>query len=144
MGRVKFESQGALEDAYHAREYVNVLINGTQWIAGGGFRQRLETGPRFVPKERGPVELADMMARDLYEWIRADCVGWPGRWRLFSQHIYVRGERRMGLFGVKVFPDSDVDDAVQAHRAASGPTESARPQGDEALPIPEPGIQQVE
>ena len=91
MGRLKFESQGALEDAHHAREYVHVLIEGTQWIAGGAFRQLLETSPRFIPKEEGVGEIADMLARDMQEWMRAGCTGWPGRWRLFFRaHLLSR------------------------------------------------------
>ena len=62
-----------------------------------------------------------MVARDCFEWIRADCLGWPGRWRKFSERIYCRDDRRMGLFGVKVFPDSDIRERIEAHRALSGP-----------------------
>jgi hypothetical protein len=121
MGRVRFESQGALEDAYHARDYVNVLLDGTQWISGHGFRQWLESGPRFVPKAPGGVEVADMFARDLMEWTRAGCVGSPGRWDFFSERMYCRDDRLMGTFGVKVFPDSDVREAVLEHRRTAGP-----------------------
>jgi hypothetical protein len=120
MGRVTFESQGALEDAYHARDYVSTLLDGTQWIPGGGFRQWLETGARFVPKASGPVELADLVARDLQEWLRVDCVGYPGRWRFLSSRIYHRGDGLMGKFGVKVFPDSDIRAAIDNHRANCG------------------------
>ena len=120
MGRVRFESQGAVEDAHHARDYISVLIDGTQWIAGAGFRQWLETGPRFVPKEPGGVEIADMLARDILEWIRDDCMGMPGRWSFFSERIYCRGDRRMGLFGVKVFPDSDIREQIESHRDSAG------------------------
>lgn len=121
LGRVTFESQGALEDAHHQRDYVGVLIDGTQWIAGTAFRQWLETGVRFTPKQGSePMELADMLSRDLYEWIRADCVGSPGRWDIFSAKMYCRGDKRLGTFGVKVFPDSDIRDRIEAHRDRSG------------------------
>jgi len=121
MGRLKFESQGALEDAHHAREYVHVLVEGTQWIAGGAFRQWLETSPRFIPKEESVGEIADMLARDMQEWMRAGCTGWPGRWRLFSERTYCRGDRQMGKFGIKVLPDDDIRDAIDLHRGESGP-----------------------
>ena len=121
MGRLKFESQGALEDAHHAREYVHVLIEGTQWIAGGAFRQWLETSPRFIPKEEGVGEIADMLARDMQEWMRAGCTGWPGRWRLFSERIYCRGDRQMGKFGIKVLPDDDIRTQSTCTGVESGP-----------------------
>ncbi len=57
-----------------------------------------------------------MLARDVFEWIRADCVVEPARWKSFGPRIYQRGDLRMGKFGLKVFPDSDVSQQVEAHR----------------------------
>ena len=34
--------------------------------------------------------------------------------------IYRRGDGRMGKFGAKVFPDSDIRDRVEAHRIECG------------------------
>jgi hypothetical protein len=58
-----------------------------------------------------------MVARDLYEWIRGDCIVSPGRWGILSRKIYWRGDGRMGKFGVKVFPDADIRELIDAHRA---------------------------
>lgn len=71
IGRVTLESQGPLEDAYHQFEFARILLSGSQWLHPASFRNWLETGLRFVPK-RGfePTELADMVARSLYKWIR--------------------------------------------------------------------------
>jgi len=125
LAQVVFESQGPLEDAVHQRDYVRVLIEGTQWVADGAFRDWLQTGVRFTPKQGSdPMELADMLSRDLYEWVRDDCANAPGRWPVLSQKIYCRDDRQLGKFGVKVFPDSDIRDQIQAHRAISGPSKN--------------------
>ena len=67
---------------------------------------------RSVPK----VELSDMLARDVFEWIRSDCKTGPRRWGLWGDKFYRRSDLRMGKFGLKVFPDSDIRDRVEAHR----------------------------
>jgi hypothetical protein len=125
FARVIFESQGELEDAIHQREYADVLINGTQWVAATSFRQWLETGVDFTWK-RGtdPMELADMVSRDLYEWLESGCKDWPGRWRAISSKIYCRNDRSHGKFGVKVFPDSDIRQLIEEHRRLSGSSTS--------------------
>ncbi len=121
LGRLTFEGQGAKEDAYHQLEYARLLIEGTQWVSDKGFRQWLETGLRFTPKRGShPTELADMLSRDLYEWTRDGCQSYPKWWELFSEKIYWRGDGRMGKFGVKVFPDSDIREAIEQHRRNCG------------------------
>ena len=121
LGRVTFESQGPREDAEHQREYCEVLLEGTQWVPDNAFRQWLETGVGFTPKQGSdPMELADMFARDVYEWVRGDCQHEPERMPLFARKIYCREDRRHGKFGVKVFPDSDIRDRIEEHRARSG------------------------
>ncbi len=110
LGRVTFESQGPLEDAYHQLEDARALIDGS--------RSWLETGLRFTTKSGSdPMELADMMSRDLFEWVRGECAMTPKRWDLLSEKIYCRSDGRMGKFGVKVFPDSDIRERVESHRA---------------------------
>lgn len=116
-GRVTFEGQGAREDAEHQRDYVEVLLHGTQWISNRSFQSNLETGVRFVPKQGSdPVEIADMVSRDLFEWVRSGCMARPLRWDFFSRRAYRRDDRRMGKFGIKVFPDSDIRGLIEAHR----------------------------
>ncbi len=115
------ESIGSREDAEHQLEYARLLLEGSQWIPDSVFRNDLETGLRFVPKQGShPCELADMFARELYEWIRGDCDVTPMRWDLFSKKMYCRGDGQMGKFGVKVFPDSDIRDRIEAHRLRCG------------------------
>lgn len=117
LGRATFESQGPVEDASHHLEYTSLLLSGTQWVPATNFRNWLETSARFVPKGGSHgTEIADMFSRDLYEWARDGCVGFPRRWAIFSRKTYRRGDLRMGKFGVKVFPDADVRSEVEAHR----------------------------
>jgi hypothetical protein len=118
FGHAIFEGQGAREDAEHQLEYARAILEGSQWVPDKAFRNWLEPGLTFVPKRGShPLELADMFCRDLYEWIRATCRRSPKRWELFSQRIYCRGDGKMGKFGVKVFPDSDIRERIEAHRA---------------------------
>ncbi|MDQ3167811.1 MAG: DUF3800 domain-containing protein [Chloroflexota bacterium] len=128
LARVTFESQEARQDAYHQLEYARALMDGSQWVAGSSFRNWLEPGLRFTTKSGSdPMELADMFARDLFEWVRGDCVedSRPRYWDQFSKKVHCRGDGRMGKFGVKVFPDHDIRERIDAHRrhcgAAIGP-----------------------
>ncbi len=78
FGRVIFESQGPREDAYHQLEYARVLLEGSQWVPEAAFRNWLETGLRFTPKSTSePMELADILSRDLFEWVRGNCAVAP-------------------------------------------------------------------
>lgn len=121
MGRVTFESQGPREDAEHQLEYARLLLDGTRWVSDGAFRDWLETGLRFVPKSGShPMELADMFARELFEWVRGDCDCTPQRWDIFSTKIHCRQDGLMGKFGVKVFPDSDLRERIESHRRMCG------------------------
>jgi hypothetical protein len=122
LGRVTFESQGPREDAEHQLEYARVLIHGTQWMPPSDFQHCLEAGVRFRPKVGSdPLELADILARDLYEWIASGCEASPHRWHVFNPKIYCRDDRQMGKFGIKVFPDSHIRDKIEAHRLQAGP-----------------------
>lgn len=120
--RVLLEAQGPREDAEHQRVYADVLLHGTQWVPESAFQQWLETGVLF-PNKHGsdPMELADMVSRDIYEWVDGGCIGSPGRWGLLSDRTYSRGDRMQGKFGIKVFPDSDIREAIEAHRRSCGP-----------------------
>lgn len=118
MGRITFESQGPREDALHQLELARLLIDGTQWVRQSDFQQAIEPGARFVPKQGScPTELADMLARDIYEWLKSGMTEQPGRWPAFERGIYLRGDAQQGKFGLKVFPDSDIRSAVESHRA---------------------------
>lgn len=121
IGRVTLESIGPKEDAQHQMDYARLLLDGSRWISDSSFRSWLETGLRFMPKSNShPIELADMVSREIYEWVRDGCVKEHGRWPLFSKKIYCRGTGVMGKFGVKVFPDADIREAILAHRHSCG------------------------
>ena len=115
--KVLLEAQGPREDAEHQRVYADLLLHGTQWVPGGAFQQWLETGVLFPTKHGSdPMELADLVARDVYEWLTRGCTGSPGRWTMLGDRIYSRGDRVLGKFGVKVFPDADIREVIEAHR----------------------------
>ncbi len=121
LGRVTLESIGPKEDAQHQMDYARLLLEGSQWIPDSAFRNWLETGLRFMPKSNShPIELADMVSREIYEWVRDGCVTEQVRWPSFGKKIYCRDNGAMGKFGVKVFPDSDIREAVLAHRRDNG------------------------
>jgi hypothetical protein len=121
LGRVVFESQGPREDAEHQLEYARVLVHGTQWMPPSDFQHCLEAGVRFRPKVGSdPLELADMLARDLYDWVASGCESAPHRWHVFNPKIYWRDDRQMGKFGIKLFPDSHIRDKIEAHRLQAG------------------------
>lgn len=126
MGRVTFESQGPKEDAEHQLEYARLVLEGTQWVPESAFRNWLEPGLRFTPKHGSDaMELADLFSREVYEWVRGNCDVNPPRWEEFNSKIYCRGDGKMGKFGLKVFPDSDLRDKVLAHRIQCGAKEGA-------------------
>ena len=117
LGSLVLEAQGRREDAQHQLAVAETLVHGTQWVSEKALRQYIEPGVIFVPKQGShPVELSDMLARDVFEWIRSDCEIKPRRWGLWGDKFYRRGDLRMGKFGLKVFPDSDLRDRVEAHR----------------------------
>ena len=123
IGRVTFESQGPKEDALHQYGYARILLDGSQWVSGSAFRNWLEAGLHFVPKRGSePTELADLVARDIYEWVRSDCTVAPIWWDQLSRKTYCRGDGRMGKFGIKIFPDHDIRDRIEAHRLQYGAT----------------------
>lgn len=117
LGALVLEAQGPRENADHQLAVAETLVHGTQWISESAFRRYVEPGVSFVPKQGShPVELSDMLARDVFEWIRSDCAIEPRRWSLWGDEFYRRGDLRMGKFGLKVFPDSDIRDRIEAHR----------------------------
>lgn len=119
--KVLLEAQGPREDAEHQRVYADVLLHGTQWVPESAFQQWLETGVLFPAKHGSdPMELADMVSRDVYEWVEAGCAASPRWWALLSERVYCRGDRMQGKFGIKVFPDADIRDVIVAHRRSCG------------------------
>lgn len=123
MGRLVFESQGPKEDAQHQLQYTLVLIDGSQWVPPSAFLNWLEAGCHFTPKSGSdPTELSDILTREIYEWIRDDCKVTPKFWELFYPKLYSRDDGMVGKFGLKVFPDTDVREAVLEHRRECGVT----------------------
>ena len=117
MGRMMLESIGAREDAEHQAAYADVLLHGTQFLSESGFQSWLETGCRFSPKTgSNPAELADLIAREVFEWTRSECKVAPPHWDIISKKLYCREDGRNRRFGLKVFPSSGIQDHVDAHR----------------------------
>ena len=119
LGHVTFESVGPREDAIHHREYIDLLLHGTQWVSDSDFRRWLATGCSFTRKQGSdPMELADMFSRDLFEWVRGGCGSFvPRRWDVWQPKVHARDDLMRGRFGIKVFPDSDIRDRIEGHRS---------------------------
>lgn len=122
FGRLMFESIGPREDAERQAVVVDLLLHGTQWVSDGAFRGQLHPGVHYAPKRGSDVmELADIVAREVYEWTRSGCTVEPKFWDVVSPRFYARGDFSMGKFGLKIFPDRDIRDLVEAHRERFGP-----------------------
>lgn len=116
-GRLTLEAQGPKEDAEHQLAYIETLLHGTQWVSSSDFQKYLETGLRFEPKSGSrPTELADLVARDVFEWLRTECLEAPNTWNIWEPKIYQRGDLKMGKYGIKVFPDSDIRERIEMQR----------------------------
>jgi hypothetical protein len=112
-GRLIFESIGNLEDALHQRAFADLLIHGTEFVSEGCFRGWLRPGCEFRTKRGShPIELADLAARALLNWTRADFPIEHPFLNLWGPKISTREEVERGKFGIKVFPDSDIREDV--------------------------------
>ena len=117
LGELTFEAQGPREDVQHQAAIADTILNGTQWVSGAAFQSHLLPGASFLPKSGShPLELSDLLAYDLHQWVRSGCAGEPGYWQIWTEKFYGRGDLRMGRFGLKIFPDSDIRDRIEAHR----------------------------
>ena len=77
---------------------------------------------RYTPKRASAVmELADIVAREVCERARSGCTVEPKFWDVVSPRFYARGDFSMGKFGLKIFPDRNIRDLVEAHRERFGP-----------------------
>lgn len=111
------ESQQTHQDALHQLTVAQTIVQGTEFVAPQAFQRFLKPGVEFVVKQgTHPTELADMLARDVFEWIRSDCSQDPPRWILFQNKFYKRGDLRKGKYGLKVFPDSDIVPEIERNR----------------------------
>ncbi|MBI3911199.1 MAG: DUF3800 domain-containing protein [Armatimonadetes bacterium] len=121
IGRVHLESIGAREDAEHQAAYADLLLHGTQFVPEKTFQSWVEAGYRFSPKRgSSPAEMSDLVAREVFEWTRGGCQNDPPYWAVLNPKIHRRADGHFGKFGVKVFPSSDIDEAVMAHRVLCG------------------------
>ncbi len=117
LGELILEAQGPREDVERQLAIADTILHGTQWVAGVAFQSHLLPGASFLPKAGShPLELSDLLAYDLHQWARSGCVGEPGYWRIWSPKFYRREDLRMGKFGLKIFPDSDIRPMIEAHR----------------------------
>ncbi len=117
VGQIALEAQGQKENAENQLALARLLLQGTQWVPERAFRSYLRVGVDFHPKAGShPLELADLTAYSLREWARNGFRIESGRWGLLGSRVYWRDDRRMGKFGIKVWPDYDIRGAVEAHR----------------------------
>jgi len=121
LGRVHLESIGSLEDAEHQAAHADLLLHGTQFVPEKMFQSWLEAGCRFNPKMgSNPVELSDLVAREVFEWTRSECKIDPPYWSILNKKVYCRGDGQYGKFGIKVFPAADILDEIANHRQDCG------------------------
>ena len=100
MGRVIFESQLAHKDALHQAAHTYLLLNGTQSISDKTFRDCLEIGCHFHTKSGSSgTELADLVARECFEWVRSDCKEEPKFWNELKTKWFNQSEP-----GPRIFP----------------------------------------
>jgi hypothetical protein len=126
-GRLVFESQGPRQDAEHQHSYATVMIEGTRFVPENTFMQWLDAGCSFVPKcGSHPVEVADIVSRDFYDWVRSGCTCEVANWDMLRSKIYCRDRGVQGTFGLKVFPATGLEAEVYAHRKECG---AALPEG---------------
>lgn len=124
LGRVHIESIGSHDDAEHQVDYADLVLHGTQFVSGRTFQCWVEPGCRFSVKHGSdPSELSDLVAREVFEWTRADCGKDPPYWDILNSKAYVRGDGLYGKFGIKVFPATGVEDAIREHRLLCGATD---------------------
>ncbi|MGE0000467.1 MAG: DUF3800 domain-containing protein [Fimbriimonadaceae bacterium] len=112
-GSLVFESIGNREDALHQRAFADLLIHGSEFVSDGCFRGWLRPGCQFRIKDGShPLELADLAARAMHTWTRAGMPDDHPFWNLWAKRITGRDDLQRGRFGVKVFPDGDIREAV--------------------------------
>ena len=122
VGTITLDAQWRKADAEHQLAIAETLVHGTRFISGRPFQQDILPGVSFLYKTEQsshPLELSDRVARDVYEWIREDCQSTRrlgGSLDVISEKFYRRGDLKQGKFGLKVFPDSDIRDRIEAHR----------------------------
>ncbi len=117
LGKMTFEARGPREDAELQRAVAEVLVDGTRWVSNRGFQRYLRPGVDFTPKRgSSPLEISDTVARSVYDWVTSGCEREPRRWPLLGEKWYRHGDLKMGKFGLKVFPDSDLTTQIEAHR----------------------------
>lgn len=115
--RITFEAQGGKENAIHQRAVANLQIYGTRYITDSEFRQYLHPGCFFSPKSgSSPLEIADIVARDVFEWAKSKFQESPPYWDILSKKWYKRDDALRCKHGLKVFPDFDIRDLILAHR----------------------------
>ncbi len=113
---VVFESIGPKEDIEHQLTFAQVLHLGTEWVKPDIFRKYFYPGVTFLTKEdykkdKGshPLELADILARDVFEWVKEQGKISPLFWDNWKAKLYRRGDGRSGRFSLKVLPLINTD-----------------------------------
>lgn len=121
VGTITLDAQWPKADAEHQLAIAETLVHGTRFVSGRPFQQDILPGVSFLYKTEQsshPLELSDRVARDVFEWIRNGCLATKrgGSLDVISEKFYRRGDLKQGKFGLKVFPDSDIRERIEAHR----------------------------
>lgn len=128
QGTFVFEAQTRHEDARHQRSLIETLLGGSPGIAQPAFVRHIEPGAKFVPKQGShPTELADMLARDIFEWLKSDCTAEPARWPIWQRKFFARDDLARGKFGLTVFPEADIRQQIKNDQARVLEMRSAAP-----------------
>jgi hypothetical protein len=109
-GLVVAESRGLREDAEVHAEFLRLHLNGTQYVSDSFFRNQLRPYIEFKRKDADDsgLQVADLAARPLAEkTLRPTST--PERWSVLEPKIYDGGKGRKGSYGMKVFPNIDME-----------------------------------
>lgn len=127
---VVFESIGPKEDIEHQLTFAQVLHLGTEWVKPDVFRKYFYPGVSFLTKEaykkdKGshPLELADILGRDVFEWLKGNGQTNPYFWNIWKQKFYKRESGRSGRFSLKILPckNSETEQAFECLRTEIPP-----------------------
>ncbi len=102
----------AVDDLVLKTNFTAFAVGIRKWaLAAGG------SAPNpYLPSGVYEIAMHLLLERDVFEWIRSDCLQEPRRWQIFEAKFYRRGDLRIGKYGLKVFPADDAAEQVEAQR----------------------------
>lgn len=127
IGSLTLESQNPEMDARHQVSIAETIAYGTRWVSPQPLQLDIRPGVTFMGKQAShPLELSDALANLLYQWVSSEFYankrprlgkyGTPQLWESFCSKFHQEGDLRRGRFGLKVFPDSGLEELLDQHR----------------------------